>query len=258
MLQQTTGDVHLADHKRRHQRAGVAVLTAIPTNSRRIPSRTALNIASAGYGRYCLLTNRGSSGECRLNRRDRHAYPAAPETGGKQMANKATVLIAGAALVGLAAAALAGPERISFPADYKTTFTQYHSGERLNGEQYAMIYANDIALQTARDGGAMPDGAQIVMEVYKPKMDAGGEPVRDAEGSLMPGDLAAIAVMETQHGWGAAYPDDIRSGDWDFGMFDTAGAIKNPESTACLECHAPYGDSAYMHTYSQLVSKAAE
>ena len=30
MLQQTTGEVLLTDHKRRHQRAGVAVLTAIP------------------------------------------------------------------------------------------------------------------------------------------------------------------------------------------------------------------------------------
>jgi hypothetical protein len=31
-------------------------------------SLTALNIASAGHGNYCLLTNWGSSGECRLNR----------------------------------------------------------------------------------------------------------------------------------------------------------------------------------------------
>ena len=31
MLQQTTGEVRFADHKQRHQRAGVAVLTAIPT-----------------------------------------------------------------------------------------------------------------------------------------------------------------------------------------------------------------------------------
>ena len=52
MLQQTTVEVSLAGHKRRHQRAGVAVLTAIPTNSRRIPSRTALNIASAGNPNY--------------------------------------------------------------------------------------------------------------------------------------------------------------------------------------------------------------
>jgi len=69
MLQQTTGEVRLADHKRRHQRAGVAVLTAIPTNSRRILSRTALKIASAGNPNYCLLTNRGSSGKCRFQHR---------------------------------------------------------------------------------------------------------------------------------------------------------------------------------------------
>ena len=66
MLQQTTGEVRLADHKRRHQRAGVAVLTAIPTNSRRLSSRTALRIASAGNPYCCLPTNRGSSGECQL------------------------------------------------------------------------------------------------------------------------------------------------------------------------------------------------
>jgi len=176
------------------------------------------------------------------------------------MINKTTVFVAGAALVGLAAAALAGPERISFPADYKSTFTQYHSGERLNGEQYAVIFANDIALQAARagDGEAMPNGAQIVMEIYKPKMDANGAPMRDANDSLMQGDLAAIGVMETGAGWGAAYPEDIRSGDWDFGLFDAAGAIKKDDSTACLGCHAPYGDSAFMHTYSQLAGKAAE
>jgi len=174
------------------------------------------------------------------------------------MINKTTVLIAGAALVGLAAAALAGPERISFPANYKSTFTQYHSGERLNGEQYAVIFANDVALQAARDGGAMPNGAQIVMEIYKPKMDADGEPMRDANDSLMQGDLAAIGVMETGDGWGAAYPEDIRSGDWDFGLFDAAGGIKKDDSTACVECHAPYGDSAYMHSYEMLVAKATE
>ena len=66
MLQQTTGELRLADHKRRRQRAGVAVLTAIPTNSRRISSRTALRITSAGNPYYCILTNRGSSGKYQL------------------------------------------------------------------------------------------------------------------------------------------------------------------------------------------------
>lgn len=174
------------------------------------------------------------------------------------MTKKISVLVAGVALAGLAATALAGPERISFPADYKSTFTQYHAGERLNGEQYAIAFANELAMQGARDGGAMPVGAQIVMEIYKPKMDADGEPIRDDNDSLMQGDLAAIGVMEVGDGWGAAYPEDIRAGDWDFGLFDSAGGIKNEDSTACVECHAPYGDSAYMHTYEQLVAKVSE
>ena len=80
MLQQTTGEVRLADHKRRHQRAGVAVLTAIPTNSRRILSRTALKIASAANPNYCLITNRGSSGECRLNPIERAGIEFAADT----------------------------------------------------------------------------------------------------------------------------------------------------------------------------------
>ena len=66
MLQQTTGEVRLADHKRRHQRTGIAVLTGIPTKSRRIPSPTAPNIASAGNPKYHLLTNSGLSWDCRF------------------------------------------------------------------------------------------------------------------------------------------------------------------------------------------------
>ena len=174
------------------------------------------------------------------------------------MAKKTSILVAGAALIGFGAAAIAGPERINFPADYKTTFTQYHFGERQNGEQYAKMYANDLALQAVRDGGEIPDGAQIVMEVYKPKMDEGGEIMRDYAGRLTAGDLAAVAVMEKRSGWGAAYPEDLRNGDWDYGLFDAAGGIKNPEATACLECHVPYADTAYMHTFSELASKAGE
>ena len=88
MLQQTTGEVRLADHKRRHQRAGVAVLPAIPTNSRRIPSRAALTIAAAGNPNYCFLTNRGSSGECRLNSLSGFSSTAKAMTSQTKLRNK--------------------------------------------------------------------------------------------------------------------------------------------------------------------------
>ena len=173
------------------------------------------------------------------------------------MRTKRMALAVGVALAGVAAMAVAGPERISFPQDHRASFTQYYSGERLNGEQYAMLFANDVALEGARAGGPLPAGAQIVVEIYTPKTDADGEPIRDADEMLVPGELAAIAVMEKQAGWGAAYPEELRAGDWDFGMFTPGGEIKSPDSTSCLECHVPYVDDDYMHTYAALLDFAA-
>ena len=173
------------------------------------------------------------------------------------MRTERTALVAGVALAGVAAMAIAGPERISFPDDHRASFSQYYSGERLNGEQDAMMFANDVALEGARTGGQLPKGAQIVMEIYKPKTDAAGEVMRDADEMLIPGELAAIGVMEKQAGWGEAYPEELRAGDWDFGMFTPAGEIKSPDSTACLECPLPYVDDDTMHTYAALLDFTA-
>ncbi len=162
------------------------------------------------------------------------------------------------AMGGFCAIALAGPERIDFPKDYKSTFTQYYAGERQNGEQYAVIFANNAALEGIRGGGALPDGSQIVMEVYKPKLGEGGEILRDYAGRLTAGDLAAVAVMEKQTGWGQAYSEDLRNGDWDYGLFTPSGEIKKADATPCLECHVPYADESYMHTYSELVANASK
>ncbi len=96
------------------------------------------------------------------------------------------------------------------------------------------------------------------MEVYKPKMDESGNILRDYANRMAPGDLAAIAVMEKRAGWGAAYSDELRNGDWDYGLFSAAGEIKNNDATACLACHRPYGDSSYMHSFAELVAKASE
>ncbi len=175
------------------------------------------------------------------------------------MAMMTRFLVAGIAIAGIGTAALAGPERITFPSDYRDSFVQYYAGERANGTQYAIIFANSAAAAAAAaNDGMLPDGSQIVMEVYKPQMNADEVVFRDANDALIPGQLAAIAVMEKQAGWGADYGDDLRNRDWDFGIFTPAGEIKSDSSTACLECHVGYGDTAHMHTYDALVENAAE
>ena len=164
----------------------------------------------------------------------------------------------GLVVAGFGMAAFAGGERITFPHDYKSTYTQFSAGERMNGEQYAIEFANDVALAGARSGGPLPNGAQLVMEVYKPKVDADGEPVRDSDGARLPGDLAAVAVMEKQAGWGAAYPEDVRNGDWDFGLFTPAGDIKSADATPCLGCHLGQVDSGYLFNYDRLAARAGQ
>ena len=153
---------------------------------------------------------------------------------------------AAAILVGFSTLALSDGERIDFPTHYKTSFTQYWAGERANGKQYAITYANDVALAAAKGGGIVADGGQVVMEIYKLTEDGTA------------GDFAAVAVMQNKVGWGADYAEDVRNGDWDFGVFTPAGKLKKADASSCLGCHLGYEETSYMHLYDQLTAKAGE
>lgn len=172
--------------------------------------------------------------------------------------HKFAVVGATIAAVALTAGAIAAPERVEFPADYTDSYTQYFAAERANGEQYAIGYANETALEGAEAGLPLPNGSKLVMEVYKPKIGMEGEPVRDAEGQLTKGDLAAVAVMEKQEGWGEAYPEDLRTGDWDFAIFTPAGELKSNDATECLQCHVPMSETDYLHSSDRLIGHAGQ
>ncbi|MBL28512.1 MAG: hypothetical protein CMM50_13280 [Rhodospirillaceae bacterium] len=171
---------------------------------------------------------------------------------------KLTILGTVTATAVLTASAVAAPDRVEFPADYESSFTQYFAGERANGEQYAIIYANDTALDGAKAGLPLPSGSKMVMEIYKPKTGIENVVVRDPEGHVMKGDMAAIAVIEKQEGWGEAYPEDLRTGDWDFALFTPSGELKGNDATACLQCHVPMSETDYLHSFDRLQSRAAE
>lgn len=160
------------------------------------------------------------------------------------------VLLAGAMVVGFGSMVLAGGERIEFPTDYRTAYTMYWEGARANGEQYAIAYANDNVLAAMADGEPLGDGAQIVMEIYALGADDDGNPAA--------GDFAAIGVMQNKAGWGEAYDEELRNGDWDFGLFTPAGEIRNADATSCLQCHKPLEDISFVFTFDQLAAKVAE
>ena len=76
----------------------------------------------------------------------------------------------------ISSAALAGPERIEFPEGYPDSFTPYATVNRADErKQVVKIFANDVALASAKDGAPLESGSVLVMEIYKAKLDADRE-----------------------------------------------------------------------------------
>ena len=79
----------------------------------------------------------------------------------------------------------------------------------------------------------------------------GEEPVRDANGRLVPTDeLGIVFVMEKQAGWGSEYGEALRNGEWEYAMFRANGERIDRPTTGCLECHKGQEAVDYTFTYS--------
>lgn len=151
--------------------------------------------------------------------------------------------------------ALAGgnPEFVPFPDNYKDSFTHYSTQNRQNGTQVADMYANEVAVNSAKSG-ELADGSIITMEVYKTEVDENGEPVAGPDGVFKKSKLAAVAVMEKRSNWDEAYSADERAGNWGFALYDPAGNPKDNDLD-CASCHKPLANQDYMFTFPKLGGK---
>jgi hypothetical protein len=123
-----------------------------------------------------------------------------------------TVAAAGALVLG-APRSDAGADKIAFPAGYKDGVL-YTIADRYDVKQYRELYASPAAaVQAAKDGKPLPNGTVLTLVQFKAQVDAQGNPLKDAKGRFLKGDLIAYTVMEKRQGWGAEYPDDIRNGE---------------------------------------------
>ena len=59
----------------------------------------------------------------------------------------------------------------------------------------------------------------ITLVQYAAKLDAQGNPEKDANGRFIKSNLLAYTVMEKRTGWGTEYPDNIRNGEWEYQAF---------------------------------------
>src|SRR5215470_2776270 len=157
--------------------------------------------------------------------------------------NRAVTRAAAALIVLLALATTsgAGPDKISFPANWKS-FVLYNVVDRYDIKQYRELYASSQeAVTAAKAGRPLPDGTVLALVQYKAQLDINGNPVRDANGRFMKGDPVAVAVMEKRKGWGTEYPDDLRNGEWEYAAFSLDGNLNTQANyKACFQCHKPH------------------
>ena len=86
----------------------------------------------------------------------------------------------------------------------------------------------------------------------KAKKDDDGEVIESVLGQRIRGDLALVAVMEKQAGWGDQFPEELRNGDWDFAAFKPDGSDAKKDLDSCRSCHAPLGDLKHVWSFEHM------
>lgn len=142
---------------------------------------------------------------------------------------------------------------VTFPENYKTAFTKYHTINFPDTRQVRYYYANDVALQAAKAGKPLPDGSMLFAEVYSARLDADKKPVAGADGFFAADQLVAYTAMAREAGWGKDIPDMLRNEDWNYAVFTTAKQHRPGVNQAeCLACHKPLDKASYTFTLKQL------
>jgi cytochrome c553 len=146
---------------------------------------------------------------------------------------------------------------VTFPENYKTTYTQYHTINFPATKQVRYYFANPVALKAAREGKSLPDGSVLFAEVWSAKLDADGKPVTGDKGFFVANELVGYTAMARDANWGRDIPDMLRNENWNYAVY-TAAKQPRPgiNQAECLACHKPLDQASYTFTLDQLKTAA--
>lgn len=148
-------------------------------------------------------------------------------------------------------------QNIQLPKDYRATFTNYLSLDRLqNPDQIIRLFGNEIAMQGPGADGKLRYGSILVGEVYKAKKDENGAVVLSSLNRRIKDGLALIAVMQREPGFGDEFPVGLKNGDWDFAAYKPDGSVAGSDLNACRTCHAPLETTNHLFSMQHLVGQS--
>lgn len=168
----------------------------------------------------------------------------------------ATLLAVGVAVAAAAATTVpSGPNNVKFPENWSKGVL-YATVDRYDNKQYREFYTSPEAVQAAREGKPIPYGTVITLAAYKAKVDAAGNPVKDANGRFIKEELVAVNSMQKERGFGDDIPAEVRNGDWQYQSFTPDGKVNDKANlTACYECHKPFAGEDYLTNLAKLAGK---
>jgi hypothetical protein len=157
------------------------------------------------------------------------------------------------AAVSLTVAVRAGGDKIAFPENYAKGVL-YTTVDRADTKQYRELYTSAEAIAAVKAGKPMPSGTVFTMVNFKAKLNAAGEPEKDANGRFIKTDeIAGIAVMEKRIGWGAEYADDLRNGEWEYQAFKADKTVNDKANLkACFTCHKPLDKQDFVFSIDKM------
>ena len=150
----------------------------------------------------------------------------------------------------------AGGDKVAFPENYAKGVL-YGTVDRADVKQYREFYATPEAVAALRKGDPLPSGTVLTMVQYNAELDAQGNPLKDANGRFVKGNLVGFTVMEKRSGWGTEYPADLRNGEWEYQAFTPAKTVNDKANlTACFQCHKPLDKQDFVFSYDKLKAAA--
>ena len=148
-----------------------------------------------------------------------------------------------------------GPNKLAYPEGWDKQVL-YATVDRYDTKQFREFYTSPEAVQAAREGKPIPDGTVITLAAYMARLDAAGNPVKDANGRFIKDKLVALNAMQKKAGWGQDIPADLRNGDWIYQSFSPEGKVNDKANlSACYQCHLPFARDDYLTNLAKLSDK---
>lgn len=147
----------------------------------------------------------------------------------------------------------ATPTRVELPKDFVKTFQRYDMVDKADRKIVRFLYVNKDALAKVTPGQPFPEGMVLVMEDHEVALEAGGTPIKGANGRLQPtGRVKSVAVMEKRGGWGETnlFPPEKDNGDWEYAAFKADGSANPVKLDTCYACHLPQTKDGLDFTFS--------